>query len=266
MPGAMAWRGIALGIALLAAAQAFAQGARFHIYEPQSRTAEELAPLVAPMLGPDGGAVPDPHGGSLILEGDPAAIADALAALQTLDQAPHQYRIESETRSRAALEAASARVGFADHGALRLARVSAGAVASERGRSFGASVVVLEGRTADVWSGRELPLHFGAETALVPVQSGFRVKPHTLGSGEIELEITPVVAEQGRGGEIREMGAATRVRVRPGESIALAGVDESSDSRGASLPPGASAAAGTSDSAIVVRVTPFESLPAAPER
>jgi type II secretory pathway component GspD/PulD (secretin) len=262
----MAWRTVALGIALWLATQAFAQGASFHIYEPRSRTAEELAPLVAPMLGPDGGAVPDPHGGSLILEGDPAAIADALAALQTLDQAPHQYRIESETRSRAALEAASARVGFADHGPLRVARVSAGALASDRTRSFGASVVVMEGRTAEVWSGRELPLHFGTETALVPVQSGFRVKPRTLGSGEIELEITPVVAEQGRQGEIHELGAATRVRVKPGESIALAGVDESAESRGASFPPGAGAASRADDSAIVVRVTPFESLPAAPER
>lgn len=249
------------------AASASAQ-ARFHIYEPRSRTAEELAPLVAPMLGPDGAAVPDTHGGSLILEGDPAAIADALAALETLDAAVHQYRVESETRSRESLAGvfADARAGAG----LQVVRLSAGAARGDRNRRLGASLVVLEGNSAEIWTGTTVPMHFGDGVALVPVQSGVRVRPRTLGSGEIELEITPVLAEQGRNGEIREMGAATRVRVRPGEAVAIAGVTETSDSRGAGFPPSARAESGATDSATIVRVTPFESggatLPAAPDR
>jgi type II secretory pathway component GspD/PulD (secretin) len=259
-------RVIAAVLCALLAGSALAQ-ARFRIYEPRARTAEELAPLVAPMLGPDGSAVADPHGGSLILEGDPGAIAQALAALETLDRPAAQYRIESETRSRQSLEAASARIGgWSDRGTFQIARVSAGAGAGTRTRSVASSVVVLEGHTADVWTGTEVPLHFGGGVALVPVQSGFRVRPRTLGSGEIELEITPVMAEQGRAGTIRELGAATQVRVRPGESVALAGVDEEREERGAGFPPAARAASGASDSVVVVRVTPFESLPAAPAR
>jgi len=261
----MRLRVIAL-VFLLLASHASAQ-AGFRIYEPRSRTAEELAPLVAPLLGAGGGAVPDPHGGSLILEGDPEAIAQALAALETLDRPLAQYRIESQTRSRQELDTAFVRFGtWSDRGTFRLARVAAGAGAGGRSRAVSASVVVLEGHTAEVWTGSEVPMHFGADVALVPVQSGFRVKPRTLGTGEIELDITPVMAEQGRHGEIRETGAATQVRVKPGEAFALAAIGEEGSERSASLPPGARAQAGSSDSAIVVRVTPFESLPAAPAR
>jgi type II/III secretion system protein len=260
----MRGRVIAALLCAWVAGSAWAQ-AGFRIYEPRSRTAEELAPLVAPMLGAGGSALADPHGGSLILEGDPQAIEQALAALATLDRPTAQYRIESETRSRQSLEGASARIGgWSDRGAFQVARVSAGAGAGTRVHSVASSVVVREGQTADVWTGTEVPLHFGHDVALVPVQSGFRVRPRTLGSGEIELEITPVMAEQGRSGAIRELGAATQVRVRPGESLALAGVAEEAAERGAGFPPGAHAESGTSESVIVVRVTPFESLPAAP--
>lgn len=248
------------------AADAFAQGARFRIYEPQSRTAEELAPLVAPLLGPDGSALADPQGGSLILQGEPAAIADALAALESLDAALHQYRIESETRSREAVESAFARSGWSERGGFRIARVAAGAATGDRARRVASSIVVLEGRTAEVWTGSTVPMHFGSDVALVPVQSGFRVRPRSLGTGEVELEITPILAERGPGGEIRETGASTQVRVKPGESVAIAGVSEASDSRGAGFPPSARAETGASDSAVVVRVTPFESAPASPAR
>src|SRR5262245_17431138 len=118
-------RVIAAVLCAVLAGNAFAQ-ARFRIYEPRSRTAEELAPLVAPMLGADGGAIPDPHGGSLLLEGDPQAIEEALAALESLDRPAPQYRIESETRSRESLESASAQLGaWSDRGTFRVARVAA---------------------------------------------------------------------------------------------------------------------------------------------
>lgn len=247
-------------LALDASAQA-----RFRIYEPRSRTAEELAPLVAPMLGPDGAAVADPHGGSLILQGQPEAIADALAALESLDAPLRQYRVESETRSRESLAGAFAGAD-ARGGGLRIVRISAGANRGERARRLGTSLVVLEGHTAEIWTGNTIPMRFGADMALIPVQSGVRVRPRTLGSGEIELEITPVLAERGRGGEIRELGASTQIRVKPGESVAIAGISESRDERGAGFPPSASAESSASDSATIVRVSPLESVPAAPER
>jgi hypothetical protein len=130
------------------------------IYEPRFRTAEQLAPLVAPLLGPDGAALPDPQGGKLILQGEPAAIAQALEALRSLDGALHQYRIESETRSRESLDRAFAGAGgWVDGGELRIGRVAAGAGGSERTRRLGASVVVLEGQEASIWTGVTVPVN-----------------------------------------------------------------------------------------------------------
>jgi hypothetical protein len=48
--------------------------------------------------------------------------------------------------------------------------------------------------------------------------------------------------------------------------VAIAGVDESGESRGASLPASAHASASASDSALVVRVIPMDELPASPAR
>ena len=240
---------------------------RFRIYEPRNRTAEDLAPLVAPLLGPDGAALVDPQGGSLILQGEPAAIRQALAALETLDAALHQYRIESETRSHDALAGAFASLdGRAETGGLRVVRIGAGAGGATGARRLGTSLVVLEGHAAEIWTGSTVPMRFGSDVAWVPVQSGVRVRPRTLGSGEIELEITPVMAERGDGDEIRELGAATQVRVKPGESVAIAGIRDARDESGASFPASARARSGASDTVTVVRVTPFESgVPAAPE-
>src|SRR5262245_23959982 len=137
-----------LGIAALAAA------GTFKIYEPRYRTADQLAPLVAPLLGPDGGAIADPQGGKLILTGEPEAIAAALEALRSLDGALHQYRIESETRSRESLDRAFARAGgWVDGGDLRIGRVAAGAGGGGGSRRLAASVVVLGGRAAGIWAG-----------------------------------------------------------------------------------------------------------------
>jgi type II secretory pathway component GspD/PulD (secretin) len=256
---------LALSIAWLAAG--VSAQARFRIYEPRSRTAEELAPLVAPMLGPDGSAVADVHGGSLLLEGDPAAIAGALAALQSLDAPLHQYRIESEIRSRESLAAAFAGVGVGGAaGALQIVRIAAGANTGDRTRRLGTNLVVLEGHTAEIWTGTTIPVRSSAGVALVPIQSGVRVRPRALGTGEIELEITPVMAERGRGDEIHELGASTQIRVKPGESVAIAGIRDGSEARGAGFPPSAGTESGASDTATVVRVTPFDnSMPAAPE-
>jgi hypothetical protein len=257
----------ALALLVVSLSAPAAAQTRFKIYEPRNRTAEELAPLVAPLLGADGSAVADPYAGSLVLEGEPAAIADALAALETLDAAQHQYRIESETRSRESLAGAFAGVDArADGAGLQIVRVGAGANGGERSRRLGASLVVLEGHTAEIWTGSTLSMRFGDGVALVPAQSGVRVRPRTLGSGEIELEITPVLAERGRGGQIRELGSSTQIRVKPGEAVAIAGITETRDERGAAFPASARASSAASDSATVVRVTPFESgVPAAPE-
>jgi type II secretory pathway component GspD/PulD (secretin) len=269
---------VAAGLALAAHAGSF------EIYAPRHRSAEELAPLVATVMGEGGSAVADAHSGKIVLSGDPAALAQARAALASLDQPVRQYRIDSETATRASLEAAGARVsGWLDAGDLRIGRVRgpegvrirAGAGGTESRERLAASIVVQEGRSAEIWTGASVPVtsrtverlgpyaRATETTQLVDVRSGFRVRPRSAGPDAVELEITPVVAEIERGGSIRETGAATQVRVRLGESVALGSLETESERSGVDVPSGAASASASAATLLLVRVTPLETAPAA---
>jgi type II secretory pathway component GspD/PulD (secretin) len=233
-------------------------------------------PLVQGVLAGQGSAVADPHSGKIVLSGDPEAIAEALALLQSLDAPIHQYRVESETTTRAALDQASASVGgWIEAGDVRIGRVRgpegvnvrASAGGGDSVERLGASVVVLEGHSAEIWTGADYPIttrtveragrysRTTESTELVPVRSGFRVRPRASGADAIELDITPIVSELGPGGSIREQGAATQIRVRPGESLVIGGVVRAEDGSDVDVFRGAARSSGSSDSLIVVRVT-----------
>ena len=272
--------GLGFGLALAASAGSL------EIYVPKSRPAEELAPLVQSVLGGQGNAVADPHSGKLILSGDPEAIAQALAALRELDQAVRQYRVDAETSTERALEGASARVdGWIDAGDVRIGRVvgpegvRVRASAGERGGSerVAATVMVMEGRSAEIWTGSDVPVtertveragpysRVTESTQLVPVRSGFRVRPRGVGSDQIEVEITPVVEELGRGGSIRTTGTTTQIRVNPGESVAIGGVARDASGGGYDVFSGAGRGSAASDSLFLIRVTPLgDGAPEAP--
>jgi type II secretory pathway component GspD/PulD (secretin) len=235
------------------------------------------------MLAGEGSIVADPHSGKLVISGEPEAIAKALAALRSLDQPVRQYRVESETSTTRSLDRASASVsGWIEAGDVRIGRVvgpegvrvrasAGGGNAAER---LGASVVVMEGRAAEIWTGVDQPVttrtveragrhsRVTESTELVPVRSGFRVRPRSAGPDAVELDITPIVSELGPGGSIRETGATTQVRVRPGESVAIGGITRSAESAGADVFRGAARADATDESLLVVRVTPLDDAPA----
>lgn len=280
----------ATGLALLVLALALASAASagsFEVYAPKHRSAEELAPLVATVMGAGGSAVADPHSGKIVLSGDDAALAQARAALASLDQPVRQYRVESETSTRAGLEGAGVRVdGWVEAGGVRVGRVGgpegvrvrAGAGGGGSSERLAATVVVMEGRAAEVWTGVAVPVtrrsveRFGPyarvteSTELVDARSGFRVRPRSAGPDAVELEITPVVAELGRGGVIRETGAATQIRVRPGESVALGQIASTREGSAVEVPRGAETSAASAETLVVVRVTPLEEAPATLDR
>jgi type II secretory pathway component GspD/PulD (secretin) len=274
----------AIGVGILVLALSVEAAGGFEIYVPRNRSAEELAPLVSDLLSGQGSVVADPHSGKLVISGDPEAIAKALAALRDLDQPVRQYRVESETSTTRSLDQASARVsGWIEAGDVRIGRVvgpegvnvrasAGGGNAMER---LGASVVVMEGRSAEIWTGSDQPVttrtveragsysRVTESTELVPVRSGFRVRPRSAGPDAVELDITPIVTEPGPAGSIRETGASTRVRVRPGESVAIGGITRSVRSEDANVPRGAGREDAVNESLLVVRVTPIDDAPAA---
>jgi hypothetical protein len=105
------------------------------------------------------------------------------------------------------------------------------------------------------------------ETAtLVPVQTGFRVRPRGRADGSIEVEITPVISERDADGTLVRAAAATAVVVRPGETVVIASAHETGAQ--IALDPFATLdyREGANDSALLVRVerTDLEDDPASP--
>jgi hypothetical protein len=226
------------------------------LYKARFRPAGELADLVAPLIGPEGAAVADESGGFVLLRGSPEAVAQALETLARLDVQPRQFRISSEVVSRSVLQARGIRVGgWIQVGDLRIGRTLAGPegvrihanqLRADSGSHFQASVVALENTPAEIWTGNVFPfavsevgvfdhgrphgaarrgeLRFHETTALVPVRQGLRVRAR--GSGDaVELDLVPVMEDGHPSSGIREMGASTRMRVKPGEQVVIGSID-----------------------------------------
>lgn len=235
-----------------------AAAAEVELYRARARSAAELAELVAPLLEPDGVAVPDDSGGFVLLRGTPEAVAQALETLSRIDVEPRQYRISSEVVSRSVLQARGIRVGgWLRVGDLRVGRslvgpegvrLEAHQLRADSGRRFAASVVALENTPAEIWTGHVFPftasevevfeprrrgthtrsrhgdLRIRETTALVPVRQGLRVRARRAGDA-VELELAPVMEDGNPQTGIRELGASTRMRIAPGEQLVIGSID-----------------------------------------
>jgi hypothetical protein len=250
---------------LLALGLGAGEGGAAEVYRPRHRLAEELAPVAEAVLGPGGRVAVDPHGGALVLMGDPGAVALALATLRSLDVRPAVWRVETTLARVSDLARAGIRVrGWLDAGSFRIGRagslpgglrVVAGAVEGGGERSFRGEVTVLDGSAAELWTGsvrieRGL-LHDLPGDALLPVPTGFRVIPRGRPDGSVELEIASVASEPAPHGGIDYASAATRVVVRPGETLVLASASDRSEASGADLGGGRSSAEGRASTTLL---------------
>jgi type II secretory pathway component GspD/PulD (secretin) len=280
-------RGLVLAVLLAAlASPGGASGAE--VFKPRYRSAEELVPVAEGILGPGGLVAADPRTGWLILRGEPGPVAEAVETLQRLDVRPASYRVSSALTRTADLERAGVSVsGWVRAGDVRIGRagwVPRGLWVSPRGllaqqeSTFNGEVAVLEGNAAEIWTGTVFPERESFrderggrvrvyETAtLVPVQTGFRVRPRGRADGSIEVELTPVIAERSAEGTIVRAAAATAVVVRPGETVVIASAHETGAQ--IALDPFATLdhREGANDSAMLVRVEKDGSEAVAGER
>ncbi len=268
-------RGLAL--LLLLAALAAATGAfAAELYKPSYRAAEELAPIAEGILGPSGAVAADPRTGWLVLRGEPGPLAEALETLRRLDVRPASYRVWTTLTRTGDLDRAGVSVeGWIGAGDLRIGRagwVPRGIWVSPRGllaqeeASFAGQIAVLEGNAAEVWTGTIYPerqtlvdarggrVRIHETATLVPVQTGFRVRPRGRADGSIEVELTPVMAERNADGTIVRASAATAVVVKPGETLVVASAHEAGSQ--IAIDPFATLdhREGANDSAMLVRV------------
>ncbi|MEE9278677.1 MAG: secretin N-terminal domain-containing protein [Myxococcota bacterium] len=245
-----------LGKALLALALAVAPGtqaADFDLYRPKHRTAQELQPLIAPVLGDDGGAVADPGTGTLLISGNAQARARARELLTQLDVPLARYWIDSRIESREALRLQGYELeGEFQLGSLRIERLREPdppaleprmhfqELRTDEVRRHQQSLLVTEGRTAELWTGSLVPIRARSfelpdgeqrvlETEpLLAVRTGFQLRPRGLPDGSVELELVAVAARGRSGAELERTSSSTQVRLRPGEWV---GVTELSETR-----------------------------------
>ncbi len=133
--------------------------------------------------------------------------------------------------------------GWLDLGDLRIGHIrrtdSGGRVvfrtlSTEGGELLLANVLVLEGRTAEIWTGTAQPVYLRVfrkrdtdeqifeTTPLAPIRSGFQLRPRSLRGGSVELEVVAVIEEETPYGKRVEAFAETRVKLAPGEEIVVA--------------------------------------------
>ncbi len=251
---------------------------RLEVYRPRSRPAIELAPIVGGILDPTGIAIPDPGTGQLILRGDSASIDRALEVLGEIDVPLHTYRIESTMTTLQELRRQGIQIeGWALAGEFRIGRLRPGpdglrvrvrSVLSEGEDRFEGLVTTLEGSSAEIWTGTTHPertrtlhersgqLRVYETTTLVPVRTGFRVRPRDLGNGRVDLEISAVSSEEEPEGTVVRSSVSTHLQIRVEELVVIARLQASEQTL--SIDPFAHLdwSDKTHDTVLLVQVTP----------
>ncbi len=246
-------RGSRVAVMLLALAVvcgAVAAGAAdrtLSVYEPRHRPAEELLPLARAGLGERGQAMLDAGTNSLLLVGPEGALAETVELLERLDRAPRTVVLRYASQRLDSLAARGIGVEWnVEAGDVRVGnvRVPAGeeglrvqgfSVGTELEGGLGGVLRILEGRSGRIVTGRTVPVarrsRFDVDLAFVTAESGFEARPRILADGRVHVELMPMEADVNARGRVRFTGASTVVTVRPGETVAVGGIDRTNDVR-----------------------------------
>jgi type II secretory pathway component GspD/PulD (secretin) len=255
----------------LAPAGASAQR-RVEVYKMKFRTAEELLPIVQTVLAGSGNAAVDRGTNSLVLIGDPAAVAAALDFLAGQDRRLRTVVLHYDTKRardlqaegfdvRWNVEAGDFRIGNVRRppGAGSSVAVNVDGTERHSDEAFSGLVRVMEGETGRIEMGETRPFATsngfqGTNTQFVTASTGFEAKPRILGDGSVQVDLAPFSGRFGRGGKIDSMGASTIVTVKPGETVAVGGIDQSADSSQRDLLSGARDEQRRDDRVLLLRV------------
>jgi len=233
------------------------------VLELQSRTAEEVIPVLRPLLG-EADSITG-MGSSLIIKAPPARVREIRQALLALDRPPQRLLISVDNRGDGLRRSSGYRgsvdiVGDEGHiginspgkpGDTSQARIRLHNRATSGSSRSDFQVQALEGRPAYISSGVRLPLqerqryyadgviHERRTTQLQDVTAGFYVVPRLQGDS-VTLEILQHDDRAGRG-MVHTQSAGTVVRGRLGEWLDLGAVatetniEESGLARGRSV-------------------------------
>jgi len=215
----------------------------------QHRFGEELLPIVQPMVGHDGTA--NAMNNLLIIRATPERLAEIEQVVAGLDTARRNVRIEVSHGSTHQQD--SSEFGASGRGRIGDTEVivgnprqrRGGRIVMERGsssmsRQGSQFLTVLDGAEGFIEVGKSVPYtqqwaifteryaSSGQTTEFRDITTGFVVTPRYIGN-EVEVEITPRIANLNNRGHIDFEALATRVRVVPGEWLDLGGTMQSRD-------------------------------------
>jgi len=229
-----------LWLVWLLAGCAFAQE-RVEVIPLRYRTAQELIPLIQPLLGQTGAVTGLQN--KLIVRATPEKLLQIREVVASLDEAPRRLlitvRMGGTTAGEDAGAAVSGRIGA---GGEVEARVWSNRAAGEREDEQ--RLQVLEGHRAFIRTGVAVPYRsrivtrdaWGRTvvqegTEYRDVDSGFEVVPRLAGD-RVMLDITPRRSRLTDDRSVAVEAAATRVSGRLGEWIELGGVGTSAEAQG----------------------------------
>lgn len=181
------------------------------------RSAEELAPLLAPLIGP--GETLVPHDDQLIIRADPATITDIKALLEQLDRRQHRLLIsvtQTQQHRTQALDSTSHR------------QPPLAARQHQARDSAIQQVQTLDGHAAMIEVGQQIPLRTGYGPGFQyrqyqPVTTGFTVTPRRIGQ-EVHLNVTPWSDRLEQNQVIATQSAHMDISIPLGQWVELGGV------------------------------------------
>jgi type II secretory pathway component GspD/PulD (secretin) len=220
---------------LLIFSMSLAAGQDIAVIQLRNRPAEDLQPLLLPMLNGSDSLVPNHM--QLIIKADPATIREIRGLVEQLDRRPHRLLISVAQGTDVTAESLNGGIGVGT-GPGGGVRVQGGISASARQGNSRANqfVQTVDGQPAMIQAGQDVPFGQGygygyGGVVYEPVTTGFAVTPRLLGQGEIEIAVAPW-SDNLNQGVISTQSAATRVRAPLGAWVEIGGLSQSRVSSG----------------------------------
>jgi type II secretory pathway component GspD/PulD (secretin) len=232
------------GLVLLALATCLASPAAWsqslQIIHLQHRSAEEVIPVLQPLLEPGGALSGQDY--KLFVRASSANVAQLRQALAQIDRAPRQLLVSVRRGTSQELEREALGGSLATGSDGSRATVHATDSAAQRTGNGIASVQVLEGNSAFIATGSSVPFvtaiaagggrrpWIAGSTSYRDISSGFTVTPRLSGE-QVVLDISQQSQQvNSNNRDIQTQSLSTQVTGRLGEWIQLGGVSESSSS------------------------------------
>ena len=223
----------------------------FKIFTLQHRFAEDILPMIRPLVGNEGTASAMQN--NLIIRTTPANMAEIEQIISTLDTARQNLKITVNRNKNISTSGNSTevsgrkRIGNATIDTSSNRRIIRDGVAldiesQQSNRSIGNTqfIQVIDGEKAFISVGQSIPytqdwvtltqryVHAQRTTQFVTIDTGFAVRPRTIGN-QVELEITPRFSQLNQRGIIDFETLSTTIRTNRGEWIDLANIMQQKD-------------------------------------